>query len=137
MPKIQKVIETALYCDNLELMSSFYKEVLQLEIMVKDERLCAFNVNGQSVFLLFQREESRTPVSTAGGVIPPHHGLGPTHMAFAIEKNELSEWEIRLLQYNIKIVSQVQWPLGGTSIYFHDPENHLIELLTPGVWKIY
>jgi catechol 2,3-dioxygenase-like lactoylglutathione lyase family enzyme len=29
------------------------------------------------------------------------------------------------------------WELGGHSVYFRDPDRHLIEIATPGVWSIY
>src|SRR6266702_2021059 len=28
-------------------------------------------------------------------------------------------------------------PRGGSSIYFRDPDNHSVELATPGLWSIY
>jgi catechol 2,3-dioxygenase-like lactoylglutathione lyase family enzyme len=31
----------------------------------------------------------------------------------------------------------VTWPLGGTSLYFRDPDGHLLELATPGIWAVY
>ncbi|MEP7038442.1 MAG: glyoxalase, partial [Acidobacteriota bacterium] len=35
------------------------------------------------------------------------------------------------------IESKVKWERGGTSIYFRDPDKHLLELATPGLWTIY
>lgn len=29
------------------------------------------------------------------------------------------------------------WGLGGTSIYFGDPDDQLIELGTPGIWRTF
>jgi hypothetical protein len=26
---------------------------------------------------------------------------------------------------------------GGTSLYFRDPDDHFVELATPGLWSIY
>jgi hypothetical protein len=37
----------------------------------------------------------------------------------------------------VSIESVVTWPRGGTSLYFRDPNDHLLELITPGVWSIY
>ncbi len=35
------------------------------------------------------------------------------------------------------VVEKKQWDRGGTSLYFHDPDGHLLELATPGVWSVY
>jgi catechol 2,3-dioxygenase-like lactoylglutathione lyase family enzyme len=37
----------------------------------------------------------------------------------------------------VAIESRMEWPRGGKSIYFRDPDGHLLEVLTPGVWAIY
>jgi catechol 2,3-dioxygenase-like lactoylglutathione lyase family enzyme len=58
-------------------------------------------------------------------------------MAFSIEAADLDAWEQRLRDHGIAIESRVRWQRGGTSLYFRDPDGHLLELLTPGVWPIY
>lgn len=137
MPKLSGVIETALYVDDLERARAFYTEVLGLAPLTSDQRFLAFDVGGQSVLLLFRRGSTLEPVHLPGGTIPPHDGSGPLHMAFAIEADELAGWESRLREHNVVIESRTDWPRGGRSVYFRDPDNHLLELVTPGVWAIY
>jgi hypothetical protein len=58
-------------------------------------------------------------------------------MAFAIAASELAAWEEHLARYHIPIEGRVKWPRGGESIYFRDPDRHLLELATPGIWATY
>jgi catechol 2,3-dioxygenase-like lactoylglutathione lyase family enzyme len=137
MPHLTGVLETSLYVADLTRSREFYQKVMQLEPMEMNSRFCAFNVAGRQVLLLFRHGACRDPMPTAGGEIPPHDGSGALHLAFAIEAAALPAWEARLAQCGIAIESRVHWDRGGTSIYFRDPDNHLIELATPGVWAIY
>jgi len=137
MPELTGVLETALYVADLKRAREFYHTVLELEPMEMDDRFCAFDVAGRQVLLLFRRGGSTTAMRTPGGVIPTHDASGPLHLAFAIEAAALPAWEARLAEHGIAIESRVYWPRGGASIYFRDPDNHLIELATPGVWTIY
>jgi catechol 2,3-dioxygenase-like lactoylglutathione lyase family enzyme len=89
------------------------------------------------VLLLFQCGASLEPVKMRGGTIPPHDGNGPLHVAFAVDTAELSAREERLGTANIIIEGQTIRPRGGRSLYFRDPDGHLLELATPGLWKIY
>ena len=72
-----------------------------------------------------------------GGVIPPHDGTGPVHVGFGVDVAELSRWEEHLNTHRVQILTQMNWPRGGRSVYFRDPDGHLLELLTPGVWETY
>ena len=35
----------------------------------------------------------------------------------------------------IAIEGRTKWPRGGESIYFRDPDGHLVELATPGLGR--
>jgi len=35
------------------------------------------------------------------------------------------------------VEGRVDWPAGGKSVYFRDPDGHMLELATPGLWRIY
>lgn len=136
MPKLDRVLETALYVDDLDRAAAFYAEVLDLPSLYADERLRAFAV-GNSVLLLFRRGASLETMTMPGGTIPPHDGGGPVHVAFAIAADELAPWEGRLRDRGIPVEGRTDWPRGGRSIYFRDPDGHLLELATPGLWRIY
>jgi catechol 2,3-dioxygenase-like lactoylglutathione lyase family enzyme len=137
LPKLAGVIETALYVDDLDRARAFYTDVLGLESLTSDSRFLAFDVGGRNVLLLFRRGATLETVHLPGGTIPPHDGHGPIHAAFAIAADELPAWERRLGEHDVAIEGRTDWPRGGKSIYFRDPDNHLLELVTPGVWAIY
>jgi catechol 2,3-dioxygenase-like lactoylglutathione lyase family enzyme len=137
LPKLSGVIETALYVDDLDRACAFYTDVLGLEPLTSDSRFLAFDVGGRNVLLLFRRGATLETVHLPGGTIPPHDGNGPIHAAFAIATDELPAWEERLGEHDVAIEGRTDWPRGGRSIYFRDPDNHLLELVTPGVWAIY
>jgi catechol 2,3-dioxygenase-like lactoylglutathione lyase family enzyme len=137
LPKLSGVLETALYVDDLGRARAFYQEVLGLAPLTSDSRFLAFDVGGRSVLLLFLRGSTLEPLHLPGGTIPPHDGSGPIHMAFAIAAAELPAWEKRLGERKVAIEGRTDWPRGGKSIYFRDPDHHLLELVTPGVWAIY
>lgn len=55
MPKLDRVLETALYVDDLERAASFYEQVLDLPLLTSDSRFRAYDVGGNNVLLLFAR----------------------------------------------------------------------------------
>lgn len=143
MPQLGRILETALYVDDMDRARRFYSTVLGLEPIFETKTLIAFSVGGKSVLLIFKRGGSmktqRFPGGdgAARGEIPAHDGSGPLHMCFATDAEELPAWEKKLEDSGIYIEGRMQWSRGGESIYFRDPDNHLLELMTPGNWSIY
>jgi catechol 2,3-dioxygenase-like lactoylglutathione lyase family enzyme len=137
MPALKGVLETALYVDDLARARRFYEELFGLTPVFADERLCAFEIAAGSVLLLFPRGKTLETVVMPGGTIPPHDGHGPLHVAFAIGADDLADWERRLEAQGVAIEGRTVWPRGGTSLYLRDPDGHLLELATPGLWPGY
>lgn len=137
MPKLNAILETALYVDDLSRARAFYQDDLGLRPLFSNQRMCAFDVGGKNVLLLFLRGGSNEPMPTPGRTIPPHDGEGPLHIGFAVSASELAEWEGWLQERGIPIESRTTWSRGGTSLYFRDPDGHLLELATPGLWETY
>lgn len=136
-PPLGGVLETALYVDDMSRAVDFFAGVLGLSSMVRSDRLTAFDAGRDSVLLVFARGASRDDVTGSGGTIPGHDGNGPLHMAFAIAAEAYDDWKARLLDHAVSIRSEVQWPAGGRSLYFEDPDGHVLEFATPGLWANY
>jgi catechol 2,3-dioxygenase-like lactoylglutathione lyase family enzyme len=137
VPRVQRILETALYVDDLDATARFYESVLGLDVMTRGDRLVALDAGGGTVLLLFQRGATAEGLSFPGGRIPPHDGQGPLHCAFAVAAEDLDAWRDHLAANGVEIESEVTWDRGGTSLYFRDPAGHSVELAAPGVWKMY
>ncbi len=136
---INGVVESILYTDDLGRASTFYRDVLGLEPMKGDPaRFQALDAGAGRVLLLFKRGATLTaqPVPT-GGTIPPHDGAGPQHIAFGISAADYERWRQRLAECAVVVESEATWERGGRSLYFRDPDLHLLELVTPGIWPNY
>ena len=136
-PSVEGILETALHVDDLDRSVDFYKKIFGFDTLFQSKRGCGLAVAGSQVFLLFQKGLSAQPVTTDEGVIPGHDGSGRLHMAFSITRSSVDEWRSWLEANGVEIESTVNWHLGGTSLYFRDPDDHVIELATPGTWTIY
>jgi catechol 2,3-dioxygenase-like lactoylglutathione lyase family enzyme len=131
------ILETCLTVSDLPRSRAFYEEIFGYPVMVADERLCAFNLGGTQVLILFSHEEVSASVQLPFGTIPAHGSRGASHIGFRIPADSYDAWLKRLADKGVTIESTLTWPLGGTSTYFRDPDGHLLELLTPGVWPMY
>ncbi len=136
-PAVRRVLETSLYVDDLPRARAFYEAVLGLEVMFEDARLAALDGHGGTVVLLFRRGASAEGAEDGRGSIPGHDGRGALHFALAVDSEELDRWRAHLRAVGVVIESERSWARGGTSLYFRDPDRHLVELATPGVWPVY
>jgi len=129
------MLEYGIYADDVEATAAFYERLFGFPRLVSQGRLVAFDVSGSGVLLLFERGASTEAIDTPNGVLPPHDGLGTPHFAFAVPAGSLDRWADWLGRHDVEIESTMDWDRGGHSLYFRDPEGHLVELVTPGTWS--
>lgn len=136
-PPLTGVLETALYVGDLARAERFYARLFGARTLLSEERMRALSIADRQVLLLFARGGSAGPNPVPGGTVPPHDGEGRLHVAFAVPADSLGVWERHLAALGVPVESRVRPPLGGTSLYLRDPDGHLVELATPGIWEIY
>jgi catechol 2,3-dioxygenase-like lactoylglutathione lyase family enzyme len=130
-PMTDGILESSLYVDDLHRSIQFYQDIFGFAV-IKDfsGRGCALQAGARQVLLLFKKGASRA-------ISAPHDGDGELHLAFAIATPALAQWEAWLKEKNIAIEERMKWEGGGESLYFRDPDRHLLEVVTPGTWSIY
>lgn len=133
-PAINGLLETAIYVRDMERAVRFYEEVLGLAPMLRTPRLTALDAGNGGVLLVFARGQTAEDSMTPGGVVPGHDGSGRLHFALAISADAYQPWRERLTELGVAIRSEVTWPRGARSLYFDDPDGHVVELATPGLW---
>lgn len=134
VPRVGGILETALYVDDLDRSRRFYAGLFGFGNIFQDGRMCAMEVPGGQILLLFRHGMTDEPAPAPNGFIPPHHGRGALHLAFAIPLRELDAWIEHLRRREVALESRLDWPAGGTSLYFRDPDGHSVEVATPGLW---
>ena len=133
-PRVNGIVETSLYVESAARSAEFYRRVFGFHVidatmnepLGDNTRLCAMRAGDRSVLLLFKK--GGTPDTDAEGAI---------HIAFGISRSDLRRWEDWLVRLGIPIESRKTWQYGGEALYFRDPDGHLLEVVTPGVWEIY
>jgi catechol 2,3-dioxygenase-like lactoylglutathione lyase family enzyme len=137
-PKVNGILETSLYVERPTRSVEFYQRIFGFEPIDVDQkedqkegitdqtRLCAMRAGDRSVLLLFKK-----------GATADTNVTGAIHVAFGIPRSELSAWEAWLSQQGITIELRKTWKYGGEALYFRDPDGHLLEVVTPGVWSIF
>ena len=130
-PKTAGILESSLYVTDVDRSARFYERIFGFRVISDfGGRGCAMQAGERQVLLLFKKGGSRA-------LPTPHDGDGELHLAFAIPTGELASWEAWLAENGIVVEEKHAWELGGYSLYFRDPDQHLLEVATPGVWSIY
>lgn len=131
-PRVNGVLETSLYVESAAASAEFYRRVFGFELLEPSEplndetRLCPLRAGDRSVLLLFKK-----------GATDDTNATGAIHVAFGIARSDLPGWEQWLAQQGIPIELRKTWKYGAQALYFRDPDGHLLEVVTPGVWSIY
>ena len=126
-----RILETALYADDLDAAEAFYTTVLGLEAHSRIPGRHVFFRCGDAMLLVFNPEAT----AHATGAVPPHGARGPGHVAFAVDDESLASWREQLHAHNVSIEAETPWPNGGRSLYFRDPAGNSVELATPAIWS--
>lgn len=126
------VMEASLYATDLHSMKEFYETILGLEAVEFDPNRHAFFPCGSVMITIFN--PTQTIVPDAG--VPTHGARGPGHLAFRVNKYELSDWRAKLVRSDVHIEAEVDWDNGARSIYFRDPGGNSIEFVTPDLWSL-
>ncbi len=130
--RVNQILETCLYVDDLDAAERFYGDVLGMEFVSRRAGRHVFWRCGPQMLLLFDPREVRRADSDT-----PHHGAqGPGHVAFAVADDQIPAWEAHLTRHGVAIERQVQWPQGGRSLYFRDPAGNSLELASPRIWGL-
>lgn len=133
-PPIEGILETSLYAGDIRRTAAFYRDLFGFKSLVESPRLVAFEVAAKHVLLIFQRGATESDVTDGRGKIPGHDGSGRLHLALSIAAADLEAWRARLSERGVAIAGEYDWPRGGKSLYFRDPDGALVELATPGLW---
>ena len=129
--RAERLLETAIYGSDLDVLERFYVELLGLEPVARTAGRNVVLRCGAAALILFNPEASGTP----GGLFPPHGTRGPGHLAFTIPLAEFPAWRARLAAAGVDIEAEVDWPDGHRSLYFRDPAGNSVELAPPTLWQ--
>ena len=131
MPTVTRIYETILYARDLDAAAAFYGGVLGLPALPRQsDRGVVFRMSAESVLIVFDPTKTAAPHPE----VPSHGAAGAGHVAFTVP--ELESWRTRLAEHGIEIEREVEWPLGGRSVYVRDPAGNSVEFVQGRVWDL-
>src|SRR5262245_55430426 len=119
MLAIRGVYEVAIRVKDLVKAEAFYRDVLGLEVGLRDERRpwLFLRAGGQAGMLLLQEDKGEWPTQ---------------HLAFTVDADEIDHAAATLQEQWVAVRGPVVhgW-MPGRSVYVTDPDGHHLELCAP------
>ena len=116
---IRGLYEVAIRVKNLSRSEVFYREILGLEVGLRDEqrKWLFLRTAGQAGMVVLQEDMSDWPLQ---------------HFAFTIDEGDIELAVTALVQRGVRIDGPIyhDW-MPAKSIYFSDPDGHDLELCAP------
>ena len=129
-PRINQIIETAVYFRDMAAADQFYGGILGLRKFSESDSHIFYAV-GRTVLLVFDPNSSRAQTQ-----LPQHGTSGAGHFAFQIEPDQYEPWLIHLKSAGVAIEKEHLWnDWKARSIYCRDPEGNAVELITRPAWE--
>ncbi|WP_291720801.1 VOC family protein [Bernardetia sp.] len=126
---IQKIKETCLYVSDLDKTQNFYHNVLELPIISRKEDAFIFFRAGSDVLLCFMNEYAASQEH-----LPAHFANGNIHFAFEAKVEDYQLWKNKIKEAGIEITHEQEWKNNLMSFYFEDPNKHVLEIVSEGIW---
>lgn len=128
-PRISAVLETVLYFTDALRTETFYRKILGMRLIGKDDdgRNLFFRA-GSSVFLLFNATATQSSKS-----VPAHGALGPGHSCFLAPGEDYRRWKDHLERAGVPVIQETRWSRGN-SFYFRDPDGNVLEIADSDIW---
>ncbi|WP_075995355.1 VOC family protein [Salaquimonas pukyongi] len=129
------ILETALYCDDLEAARQFYTHKLELEVVAEVPGRHVFFQLANSVLLIFDPAATVKP-STGRFAVPEHGATGNGHACFSTAPLGYGHWLNKVREAGIEIERELTWPNGARSFYFRDVAGNSLEFGEPKLWDL-
>ncbi|MEY8831253.1 VOC family protein [Sedimentitalea sp. XS_ASV28] len=130
-----KVLETALYAEDLGAATDFYQGLLGLEAFQTVPGRHVFFRIGDAVLLVFNPDATSEPSRNAKIPVPAHGARGSGHVCFAMPRPQIADMRARLIAAGVAVDAEFDWPNGAHSLYVRDPAGNSVEFAEPWLWE--
>lgn len=102
---------------NLDASAAFYQQALGAKLLFQEERTAYFDLAG--LWLALNVQEN----------LPRQENVSYTHVASTVKEEEIDTLELHLRTLGVTMKLGRSREAGeGRSLYFHDPDGHLLEV---------